>query len=55
MSSSSRSMSEIKRLIKQGAVKVNGKKITDYRYIPKPGDEIQVGKGEFIKIKDDKK
>ena len=45
----------MKRLIKQGAVKVNGKKVTDYNYKPKPGDSIQLGKGEFIKIVDDKK
>ena len=49
-----RSTSEIKRLIKNGAVEVNGEKVTNYKYKPKVGDLIKIGKGEFIKINDKK-
>lgn len=51
------SKSEIYRLVKQGAVRVNGKKVTDPNFITKVGDTIRVGKGRFFKIvqkKDDK-
>ena len=46
------SNSESRRMIKQGAVKINGKRIDDanYIYIAKKDDIIQVGKRKFIKI-----
>lgn len=47
-----RSKSEIRRLIKQGAIEINGKKITTKdSFMPlKNGDLIKVGKKEFIKV-----
>lgn len=45
------SVSEAKRQIKQGAVDVNGKSVTDHGYTPLSGDKIKVGKRIFIKIK----
>ncbi len=46
------SNSESRRMIKQGAVKINGQRIDDanYIYIAKKDDIIQVGKRKFIKI-----
>lgn len=44
------SVSEAKRLIKQGAVDVNGKRITDSRYVLKKGDKLKVGKKTFAKV-----
>ncbi len=41
---------EIRRLIDQGAVKVNGVKITDPRHLIVPGDVIQCGKRVFFKV-----
>lgn len=43
------SVSEAKRLVKQNAVEVNGKKIVDGNTIMKPGDEIKVGSRTFLK------
>ncbi|WP_425061219.1 Tyrosine--tRNA ligase [Sporomusa carbonis] len=47
------SNSEARRSIQQGAVKVNGEKITDpnHQIIPESGMIIQVGKRKFAKIK----
>ncbi len=45
-----------KRLVKEGAVKVNGKVIKDLKYDLQHGDKMQVGKRTFVTIvKDDKK
>jgi len=44
------SISQAKRLIKQKAVEVNGQIITDWKYKPKSGDEIKVGKKIFLKV-----
>ncbi len=46
------SNSQSRRMIKQGAVKINGQRIDDanYIYIAKKDDIIQVGKRKFIKI-----
>ncbi len=46
------SNSESRRMIKQGAVKINGQRIdnANYIYIAKKDDIIQVGKRKFIKI-----
>lgn len=46
------SKGEIKRLFTQGAVKVNGEKVTDYKQITKVDEEtiLQIGKGNFYKI-----
>lgn len=43
------SISEAKRLVKQGAVEVNGKVVHNHKYIVKKGDEIKVGKRIFLK------
>ncbi len=47
------SSGEFKRLIKQGAITVNGKKITDINYKLEPNKEqcIKVGKLKFLKLK----
>ncbi len=46
------SKSEAKRLILQGGVKFNQKKISDpfFKFKPKEGDIIQVGKRKFLKL-----
>lgn len=46
------SNSEGKRFIKQGAVRINGGRVTnpDIEIVPKKGDIIQIGKRKFIKI-----
>ncbi len=44
------SISAAKRLIKQGAVEVNGKVVVDWKYQPKKGDKIKVGKKTFLKV-----
>jgi len=43
------SISAAKRLIKQGAVEVNGMVIKDWTYKVKRGDNIKVGKKVFLK------
>ncbi|MEK7515286.1 MAG: tyrosine--tRNA ligase [Patescibacteria group bacterium] len=45
--------SAAKRLIQQGAVKINGEKITDWASVPqlKGGDVIQAGSHDFRKVK----
>jgi len=45
--------SEARRLIQQGAVKLNGEKITDVNNIKaiNDGDVLQIGKGKFFKIR----
>ncbi|WP_413110752.1 tyrosine--tRNA ligase [Thaumasiovibrio sp. DFM-14] len=45
------STSEALRLIRQGAVKINGKKISDEKWVPELGEAIyQIGKRRFAKI-----
>ncbi len=44
------SVSSAKELIKQNAVDVNGKTVTDTNYKPKVGDEIKVGGRTFLKV-----
>ena len=46
------SKSEARRLIEQGGVSVNKKKVTDgtFAVALKPGDVIQVGKRRFVRI-----
>ena len=44
------SMSNAKELIKQGAVDVNGKSISDPNFILKIGDNIKVGERIFLKV-----
>ena len=48
---SRQSASAAKELIKQGAVDVNGKKVTDGSIVLKSGDEIKVGERTFLKAK----
>ena len=47
-----KSKSELRRLITQGAVKVNGERITDPNAVPvlTPDSYIQVGKGTFFRL-----
>jgi tyrosyl-tRNA synthetase len=45
------SISEAKRLIKQNAVDINGKIVSDSSYKVKAGDEIKVGSRTFLKAK----
>lgn len=44
------SMASVKELIRQGAVDVNGEKVTDGNISLKVGDEIKVGERTFIKV-----
>jgi len=48
---SNASISEAKRLIKQNAVDINGKTVTDPNFELKPGDEIKIGDRIFLKAK----
>ena len=45
-----KSKSEVRRLIQQGAVKLDGKKVTDLMFQPVEGTIIQVGKGNMFKL-----
>ena len=47
------SVSEAKRLVKQKAVEINGKKVTDGSVVVKVGDEIKVGSRTFLVAKGD--
>ena len=48
-----KSKSEARRMIKQGAVKINDSIITDLQTIVKPGEEhiLKVGKRRFLRLK----
>lgn len=48
---SKKSVSEAKRLIKQGAVDVNGEVASETGYTVKSGDKIKIGKKTFLKAK----
>ena len=45
-----KSKSDVRRLLQQGAVKLNGKKVTDLLFQPVEGTIIQVGKGNMFKL-----
>ena len=45
------SKSEVRRLVKQGAVSVDGKKIDDATFSLRSGQVIKIGKRRFLKIK----
>ena len=45
-----KSKSEVRRLIQQGAVKLNGERVTDLMFQPADGTVIQVGKGNMFKL-----
>lgn len=44
------SMGEAARMIKQGALRINDEKTTDYEYTPAGGDIIRLGKRAWLKI-----
>ena len=43
-----KSKSEVRRLIQQGAVKLNGEKTSEFSFVPEEGMVIQVGKGNVF-------
>ena len=45
-----KSKAEVRRLIQQGAVKINGVKTNDFTFIPAQGMILQVGKGNVFKL-----
>ncbi len=47
---SGESKGQIKRLLKEGAIKVNGEKVSDMDVTLEDGDEIQIGKKRWYKI-----
>ena len=44
------SNSEIKKMIEQNGLSINGKKISDLNYTVKPNDEVKLGKKIFIRL-----
>lgn len=50
-----KSKSEVRRLIQQGAVKLNGEKTGEFSFAPEEGMVIQVGKGNVFKLKEQEK
>jgi tyrosyl-tRNA synthetase len=48
---SGESKGQVKRLLKEGAIKINGEKISDIDFALKNGDEIQIGKKRWFRIK----
>lgn len=48
------SISAAKRLIKQGAVEVNGQIVLDWHYKLRVGDKIKIGKKVFLTVVDKK-
>lgn len=45
-----KSKSEARRLVEQGAVKINGVKILDIKCAVSVGEIIKVGKDKFVKV-----
>lgn len=45
-----RSKSEVRRLIQQGAIKIDGIKTTELEFYPKNGSIVQVGKGQVFRL-----
>ena len=45
-----KSKSEIRRLIQQGAVKINGEKIKEIVFMPENDMTIQIGRGNVFKL-----
>lgn len=50
-----KSKSEVRRLIQQGAVKLNGERVTDLVFQPVDGTIVQVGKGNMFKLSSSQK
>jgi tyrosyl-tRNA synthetase len=46
------SASEVRRLVSQGAVRVNGEQVADFATNLRPGDEIRVGRTRFLRVID---
>jgi tyrosyl-tRNA synthetase len=45
-----KSASEVRRLVAQGAVRVNGEPVADFATDLRPGDEIRVGRTRFLRV-----
>jgi len=41
---------EVRRLVSQGAVSVNGERVDEFTLPVKPGDEIRVGRHRFLRL-----
>jgi tyrosyl-tRNA synthetase len=41
---------EVRRLVGQGAVTVNGERIDDFTIDLSPGDEVKVGRHRFLRV-----
>ena len=41
---------EVRRLVAQGAVTVNGERVDDFTVDVAPGDEIRVGRHRFLRL-----
>lgn len=41
---------EVRRLVKQGAVRVNGQPVTEFTAVLQPGDEVRVGRTRFVRL-----
>ena len=46
-----KSKGDVRRLIQQGAVRINDEKIYELRFVPRDELVIQVGKGTIFKLK----
>ena len=44
------SAGEVRRLVSQGAVRVNGEQIADFAKDVRPGDEVRVGRTRFLRV-----
>ena len=41
---------EVRRLVKQGAIRVNGERVSEFDLAVRPGDELRVGRHRFLRI-----
>jgi tyrosyl-tRNA synthetase len=45
-----KSAAEVRRLVEQGAVEVNGARATDFAFALRAGDEVKVGRHRFLRV-----